>query len=321
MDFAFVVHPLVRWQRRVLGVRLAHLPLALGGPAGVDGVGEIARVVLNTTRGPARCAVIGVPDVAEDLATDQHRALALQKRAAGVAMALGARAIGLGNALAVVAGRGSALASAVDTRVTTGHASTAWAAASIVGQVLEDRGTPRGPVGVLGFRGTVGHGAAALLRAQGVEVWVDARGHAARLADDLGCRPVPLEEVPRHATVLLGASTTGPVLDPCHLQEGTILVDLSLPPTLRPGPRPRGLRIVAGERLVVTGGIRRDGWGVLWLWMAQYGRGAVFACFAEPAALALTQEPPFSGGRRLSVAAMRRAGDALVGLGFRAVAR
>ena len=305
----------------MLGVRLGHLPLALGGEASVDGVGEIARVTLGTSRGPARCVVIGVPDVAEDLATDQHRALALQRRAAAIARSRGVRAIGLGNALAVVAGRGEYLARELDVRVTTGHASTAWAAATVVRQVLDALARPAGPVGVLGFKGTVGHGAAALLRSEGVDVVVDATGRAARRAVELGCRAVPLEEVPRHTRVLLGASTTGPILDPGALQDDTVLVDLSLPPTLSGGRRPRGLRIVAGERLQVSGGIRRDAWGALWLLLAQYGRGAVYACFAEPAALALTQAPPFSGGRRLELEAMNRAGRVLTDLGFRPVAR
>ncbi len=316
-DFAFLVHPLRRWQRPLLGVRLLHLPLFLGHDAGIDGVGAVARVDVETAAGWCRGLVVSVPDTAERLAAEQGRALAHQERAAQVAMGVGVRAIGLGNALAVVAGRGKALAERTATPVTTGNASTAWACATITKQVLADRGAPRGPVGLLGFRGTVGEAVAATLAADGVEVFVDVAGRAARTAEQLGCVPVSLDDLLRRPSVFVGASTTGPVIPAARLPTGAILVDLALPPTLEPGPRPSGLRVVAGERLRLPGAVRRDVWGAIWLALARYGRGCVFACFAEPIAIALGGVVP--SGRHLSVDDVAAAGAQLSRLGFRPV--
>jgi predicted amino acid dehydrogenase len=318
VDFAFLVHPLVRWHRRALGVRLGHLPLALGGPANVDGVGLVATVELETARGDARGVIVAVPDVAEDLAASQGRALVLERRAAQIAVGHGARAIGLGNALSVVAARGSALAGELEVPVTTGHASTAWATVEITRAVLEARGSNQGPVGVLGYRGTVGGAVAACLAEGGARVIVDASGRAARLAAKAGCEVVSgPEQVAAAARVLVGASTTGPTLQPSAVQPNTTLVDLALPPTLFPGARPEGLQVLAGERIRVPGALRRGAWGALWLGFAQYGRGCVFACFAEPLALALGGEVPPSG-RRVGPAEVAAAGAALTALGFRA---
>lgn len=319
--FAFLVHPLAPFHRRLLGIRRTHGPLVLGGDAGIDGVGISARIRMPSTAGTVDGLIVAVPDLVERLVADQARALALEDRAAQVAAAEGATVIGLGNALAVVAGRGAALAERTTLPVTTGHAATAWACAAIARDVLADRGLPRGPIGILGFQGTVGDAVAALLARDGVEVWVEGGAAADRRAVAIGARTAALDEILGRCDVLVGASTTGPLLDAGRLRAGTTLVDLALPPTLAPGPRAPGVTLVAGETLRAPGRLHGRFWGTIWLLLAQYGRGCVYACLAEPMAMAITGETGFSSGRRLDLERVDAIGAVLRHLGYHPVRR
>jgi len=316
--FGFLVHPLVSWHRRVVGVRRLHLAMAMGGSAGIEAVGQVAALRFRTGLGQVDGVIVGVPHLAEALVADQQLALTLQVRAAHEAIALGAEVIGLGSALAVVAGRGMALAERMSIPVTTGNAATAWATATTAQRVLADR---PGPVGVLGFKGTVGDAVALRLAAAGHEVWAEATGRARRRAEAIGCRPAPVDEVLARCPVLVGATTTGPVLDPAQVPPQRVLIDLALPPTLGPGPRPEGLQVVAAEALSVPRRVQRGFWGAIWLGLAGYGRGVVYACLVEPAAMVLTGSKPYGLGRRLDPEAVDEVGRVLDQMGFRAVVR
>jgi predicted amino acid dehydrogenase len=318
--YAFLIHPLVPWHRRILAARRLHVPGMLAQGAGVDLVGPGALVRMQTAAGDVEALIVGVPDLAAEIIGDQSRALALMLRATRSAEAHGAQVIGLANALGVVAGRGSELQRHTSLPVTSGQASTAWACTEITRAQLARRGTPRGPVAVFGFTGTVGDAVATLLASEGVDVRVEAAGAAlAKRAESVGVRALEREELLATCDVLVGANTTGPVLSPKALRPDTWLVDLALPPTLEPGPLPKGFLRVPGEVVHVPGRMRAGFWGRLWLLFAGYGRGRVFACFAEPAVMALTGERDFSRGRRLDVARVRAVGLALRHLGFRAV--
>jgi fatty aldehyde-generating acyl-ACP reductase len=312
--FAFLVHALVPFHQRVIGVRAAHVALATGGTGGIEAVTRIGVVELPTSEGPVFGHIIGVPDLPGQLVEDQNRALALQIRAARIAEAEGVSVIGLGSALAVVAGRGTALAEQTPLPVTTGQAATAWACAEITVRAHESVG---GPIGVLGYAGAVGEAVAHRLRARGLEVIVDAQGKAAqRRADDIGATRAPIEEVVARARLLVGTSTTGPLLDPQKVPANRVLVDLALPPTLASGPRPPGWTILGGETLRVPGRRRGGFWGTLWLAFAGYGRSAIYACVAEPAVMAITGHRGFSAGRHLNPEHVDAVGRELQRLGF-----
>ena len=319
--FAFLIHPLVPFHQRLVAARRLHVPGMLGRDGGVDVVGPGAVVRMATAAGDVEALIIGVPDLPVQLVSDQNRALALGLRAIHAAEAHGASVIGLANALGVVAGRGAMLQHQTSLPVTSGQAATAWACAEITRSALVRAGVPRGPVGVLGFVGTVGDAVAALLAAGGIDVRVEAIGPAvARRAEAVGCRAEPLDQILAECRVLVGAATTGPNLAPSRVRPGTVLVDLALPPTLEPGPLPQGFTRISGEALTAPGHLRGGFWGSLWLYFAGYGKGRVFACFAEPAAMALTGERNFSGGRRLDLDRVRAVGSVLRHLGFRTVA-
>lgn len=301
-----------------MGVRRGHLPLALDGDAGIDAVGITARITLPTLLGPVEGVIVSVPDLPDRLVTDQQRALAHELRAVQLAEQAGVRAIGLGSALGVVAGRGAPLAAHTNLPVTTGDASTAWACARITARLATEH---PGPIGVIGAKGTVGDAVVQWLVDAGHEVLVDVQGRAARRAETVGARAVDRETLLERCRLVVGASTTGPVLSPSELSPGTRLVDLALPPTLEPGPLPSGCRVFAGETLVVPGRIRAGFWGRVWLTMAAYGRGCVFACLAEPIALALEPGVIDSRARRLPLDQVKAAGQALEHLGFHPVVR
>jgi predicted amino acid dehydrogenase len=303
-----------------MGVRRLHLPLTLNQPVSTDAVGVTARLRFTTQLGEVHGLIVGIPDLPEQLVANQGRALAMQRRGADCAIALGVRAIGLGSALAVVAGRGRALGAELTTPVTTGHAATAWATACIADEVLANQ---REPVGVLGFKGPVGDAVTRQLVETGHEVWVHASGAAAaRRATQVGAMQAEsVGEVAQRCRVLVGCNTTGPVLEPTAVRDNTVLIDNALPRTLAPGPSPPGLVIVPGETLAPPHRVRAGFWGQVWLGLAGYGRGVIYACLAEPLAMSVLGEGSYSGGRRLDLERVRAAGDALIRLGFTPVAR
>ncbi|MBN2798698.1 MAG: hypothetical protein JXX28_06065 [Deltaproteobacteria bacterium] len=319
--FGFLVHPLTPLHRRVTGVRRGHWAMLRDGPAGIEAVGLLARLVIPTLMGPAEGFIVGVPDLGAQLAEGQERARVHRERAARIAEAHGAQVIGLGNALAVVAGRGQRLVEDTGLPITTGHAATAWSAVEITQLAAARHGA--GPVGVLGFKGAVGDAVAEGLARRGRQVLVEDSGpRVRRRARELGLQAVGQEELLATSRYLVGASTTGPSLAPEALRSGTVLIDLSLPPTLSPGRLPRGVRLYAGETLSYPETIdTTDLWGAAWLAFAGYGKGVIYACLAEPAVLALAGLHEPRVGRRVSTAVVEQTGALLTQAGLRPALR
>jgi predicted amino acid dehydrogenase len=190
--------------------------------------------------------------------------------------------------LSVVAGRGKELQARCGIPVTTGNAATAWAAAVVARGVAGQR-----RVAVLGARGAVGRALVELLGAE---------------AD-----PPDLGEY----EVVVGAHTSGGVLDPGALRPGTTLVDVALPPTLSAAPRP-GTTVLAGESVRLPRAWRRDGWAYIFHLAAGYGLSHVYACLLEPyLALRTGRGEPFAQGRALALDAVHSLAAAAEAEGFR----
>ena len=134
--FVFLVHPLVEPARRILAVRTFRPGVALGLRR-ADPLGDVAEITRLTFAG-VEGVVMGVPMLPEELLADQELALRAMERAVQVAAPV--QFVGLGSVLSVVAGRGSALQEACGLPVTTGNAATAWAATSVVKQLVGERG-------------------------------------------------------------------------------------------------------------------------------------------------------------------------------------
>jgi predicted amino acid dehydrogenase len=283
--FAFLVHPLVPLARALYALRTGRPGLLLGLRDGTDpdDVSIIARLHFAGVEG----LIVGVPMLPAQLLDDQERALRSMVRAVQIAQPVSC--VGLGSVLSVVAGRGSALQTATGIPVTTGNAATAWAAWRVTEAVRGDR-----KVAVLGAKGTVGRALVALTGG-------DAE------PEDL-----------RDYGVIVGAHTTGGVLDPARVSAGTTLVDVALPATLS-GPAP-GVRVVPGESLELPAGWRRDPWGWVFHLVAGYGLGRVYACLIEPLIAVLeTRATPWAQGRALDAQVVRQFGAAAEARGFRPV--
>jgi predicted amino acid dehydrogenase len=257
-----------------------------------------------------RGVVMAVPMEPEALLSDQARALDCMAAAAAAAGPLDA--VGLGSLCAVVAGRGDALAERLEVPVTNGGAATAWALHLNTLAVLERVG-PDLPVAVLGARGPVGGAVAALLAQDGVRVVVDhpraGRGLEVARAENpeaavAGCR------------VVVGAATTGAMLQAGALRSDAVVIDVAIPGTIigRPGP---GVQVLAGEAVSLPAAWTRGGWGWVYHLLAGYGPSQVFACLIEPLVLAMNpQAGSFALGRELLPAQVRAFGAGASALGF-----
>ncbi|MEN9787061.1 MAG: Aminotransferase PigE [Pseudomonadota bacterium] len=274
-----------------MAVRAGRVRLAGGAAPTVDDVQVVARLGFEDVAG----VVVGVPLLPDELLADQARALAWMERAVQLAAPVGM--VGLGSLLSVVAGRGEALAQTTGVAVTTGNAGTAWCASEVLLARLLDAGGAAQPVAVLGGRGTVGRAIAARLRARGVEVVLD---------------PPELSAF----RWVVGASTTGGLVEASALRPGTLLVDVALPPTLR-GPPPPGVEVVPGECLTLPSGWRRDGWGHAFHVVAGYGHDSVYACLLEPLlAMWSGRVAPYASGRVAQAEDVEAFGEAAARAGF-----
>lgn len=305
------MHPLSTAHRYIVGFRLADAEMALGG----RGQGRPGRICRLGIRGVVEGEVLSVPLTPEELLADQERALA------GMVAAIQAAdpapdAVGLGSLLAVVAGRGEALAEAVPMPVTTGAAATTWAALGNTLEVLRRRGERR--VVVLGFGSTVGEALVELLGRQGLEVVAGGAGRALeRRAAKLGVRLLPEEEAAGQAAVVVGAATTGGTLEPARLRPGAVLLDVALPPTLRPGPLPPGVRVLAAEAVALPPRWMRGFWGRFYHVISGYGPRQLYACLAEPMLMAVSgRREPFALGRRVAPEAVEELGHQAAALGL-----
>lgn len=280
--FAFLVHPLVPFARRIHGLRTAR-PRLLAGGDGVDpdDVCVVARLGFRDVEG----LIVSIPLLPAELLDDQERALDRMERAVQVAAPVDF--VGLGSVLSVVAGRGAPLQERTGIPITTGNAATAWAAADVAQRVAAGR-----PIAVHGARTTVGK----------------------VLVQLLGAAPDP-EEL-RAFPVVVGAHTTGGTLDPASLAPGATLVDVALPRSLS-GPTPPGVTVLAGESVALAPGWHRDGWGWLFHLVAGYGLRSVYACVLEPMlAVYSGRQTAFAQGRSLSVDAVRELGAVATSAGF-----
>ena len=309
--FAFLVHPLVGWHRRVIGVRQLRLGLAAGYRDGTSAwdVGPICELELA---GVARGVMVSVPMVPDQLLGDQERVLQRLLRAVELGREGGPlAAVGLGALCAVVAGRGTALGERLDIPVTTGAAATAWTLAENTLAVLQHRGA--GAVGVVGSAGVVGRAVTTRLVEAGISVRIDSKRGGKGLDVEVCKSP---EDTVRGCSVVVGAGPTGASVSAEALMRGAVVVDVAIPGTVR-GRLPRGVRVLAGEAMSLPAGWTRGGWGHLFHVLAGYGPGQVFACLVEPLILAAQgRREPFAQGRSLTREALHDFGEAAKSLGF-----
>ena len=266
--------------------------------------------------GVAEGRVMSVPWMPEELISDQSAAVEAMAQAVE---ALGSvDAVGLGSLLAVVGSRGQALAGRTSIPVTSGAAATTWAALQNTLRVLERSGQNK--VALVGFSGTVGEALATALTQTGVSVTVGGVGAALnRRATGLGMQMVSVEEAVRTHSIVVGAGTTGEVIDPRWLRPHSLLLDVALPSSLKKGPRPKGLLVLAAEAMELPEGWSRGFWGHVYHLLAGYGPRQIFACLAEPMVMAAQgRTQPYAQGRRLPIEQVHAFGAAAQEMGLQA---
>jgi predicted amino acid dehydrogenase len=307
--FAFVVHALSPLHRRVLAVRAARPGLFLGLQDGTQ-PGHVLEVCRVGIEGVVEGIVVAVPMEPGALLSDQARAL--ECIVAAVQAAGPVDAVGLGALCAVVAGRGEALAERLDVPVTNGGAATAWALLENTRAVLSRVGTDR-PVAVLGARGPVGAGVAALLTADGVQVRVDHPRAGRGLDVERAAGP---EAAVQGCRVVVGAATTGAMLQGSALGADAIVIDVAIPGTIIGRPPP-GVQVLAGEAMHLPQAYTRGFWGWVYHLLAGYGPSQVFACLVEPLVLSMQPEiGSFALGRTLMPERIQAFGAGASALGF-----
>ncbi len=321
--FVFLVHPFTDPVRRAAALRTARprLGLAPRRTPVLDDARPICRLLLDTPGRLVEGVVVTVPLLPHEILDDQAAALTMMR--AAVARAGGAvDVVGLGSVLAVVAGRGTALQEHLWQPVTTGAAATAWAAAENAKAAARAMGTwPRGPIAVLGHRGTVGEAVIELLQHDGAQcLRVAARDAQARRAEKKGLFPRSDEAAAvAGCPVVVGASTTGGILSPAAMARGAVLVDVAIPRTLSGIPR-RDTRVLAGEAVIPPPSYRRGHWGALYHLLAGYGPAHLFACLVEPMLMASEgRREPFAQGRRVASRDLRDIRRIATARGFRPV--
>ncbi len=244
--------------------------------------------ILETDLGNS--ALLFVPLLADEL-SDQNPGdlVRLLVRAGRLAEGLGAKALSLAGMLPSATGYGQLVARAFEEagltdeiRLTTGHAATAAAIALNVQALLHRLDTPISAVrlAVVGF-GSVGRAALDLLLAElGSPLELVICDHARRLEildPDIEAvqasarcpvrtvaameRSLPHEVL--SADLILGASSTGDLLDPSHMEPGTVLLDDSFPPLCSPSSalarmERQGDILVAGAGRVEVPTLRRS---------------------------------------------------------------
>jgi predicted amino acid dehydrogenase len=310
--FGFVVHALSPLHRAAIGVRSGNAAMALYRDDGLSpaGITDLCTLRLGALSG----TVIAIPMTPEQLLVDQQRTLG--RMAQAVRMLGPVDAVGLGSLCAVVAGRGEALADAVDCPITTGGAATAWA---LVENTLAAaaRARAEGPIAVIGSRSPVGKAVASRLAAAGWALRLDSRRAARKLPGAEGFDgPAAAAE---GCSLIVGAGPTGGTLPAAAVSPGAVVVDVAIPATIIGRPPP-GVRIFSGEALALPAQWRSRGWGWLYHLLAGYGLSQVYACLVEPLVMAsLGRTTPLALGRAVSDEAVQVFGEEALRLGFRPV--
>lgn len=310
--FGFVVHALSPLHRAAIGVRSGNVAMALSRDDGLSpaGITDLCTLRLGELTG----TVIAIPMTPDQLLADQQRALGRMVQA--VRMLDPIDAIGLGSLCAVVAGRGEALADAVEPPITTGGAATAWA---LVENTLAaaSRARDLGPVAIIGSRSPVGKAVASRLAAAGWSLRLDSRRAARKLPEAEGFdSPAAAAE---GCTLIVGAGPTGGTLPADAVSAGAVVVDVAIPGTIS-GQLPAGVRVYSGEALALPAQWRARGWGWLYHLLAGYGLSQVYACLVEPLVMAsLGRTAPLALGRTISDDAVQVFGDEAQRLGFRPI--
>lgn len=221
----------------------------------------------------------------------------------------GAGVIGLGGLTGVVGSRGKELSRQVSVPVTSGNSLTVYSTVSLFEKVVADLGMDvRGQkVTVIGFPGSISLAIAQILAQKGVDLILVSKRETSFLKQFLSLIKETtnvdvevtdsLEQGLKMSKIILSATSTGGIIDPELLDEGTVVIDIAQP------------RDVIARRKKRNGVLILDG-GLVTLPSNYQKRYKLFGwrdndipgCLGETILLALEDRcESFSVGRRLSI--------------------
>src|SRR5579859_3654037 len=231
MNFGFVVHPLSRLQRSLMGVRTLQPAMMLGLPGRPGRVARFGKII-SPAGAEAAGDVRAVPLLPEAMLRDQARAVEAISRVVDRLANDGAGVVGLGSLCAVVGLRGEEVAARAKVPVTTGVSYTVFAACRTLERLAEELGEPlsRAKVAIAGAPGTVALAIAERIAGKVAELSLVGRpGSLERPARELKERTGREVLLPGEglsgADFVIGASSAGGALDPAAIVPGQVVID------------------------------------------------------------------------------------------------
>ncbi len=327
MRFGFVVHPLGGLQRRLLGVRSLDPRLSLGLSTRQDPARVLARMHIDNPFGArAEGILVGIPQLPEELLSDQEAGVAAVIAGVELCRQAGAEVVGLGAVCAVIGGQGKAVARAATIPVSTGNGFTALAAVETLAAFRRIGGAP-GAVGLIGPPGPVGTAILHQLVARGELVEVVAPNPPAplrRLAqrlNDSAHGSVSFVDDPlailSQGRVLVAASSTGGRLRLSQLPPQSVVIDVAAPQDVSHDvPERSDVLILDGEYVRLPRPLGGGFWHHIYGLVTGQAR-SVFACFAEPMLMALAEDTSLvSVGRTVPLERVRKLAELAAAQGF-----
>ncbi|WP_405160288.1 aminotransferase class III-fold pyridoxal phosphate-dependent enzyme [Nocardia sp. NBC_01499] len=325
MKFGFLVHPVSGQQQNM--VRAATLlGSTMAGRTGrswnprflpVPSFGRVVSATGATCTGEVRY----IPYTAEDLLGNVSDSVSYVVDQVRQLRAGGADLVGLGGATSIIGNRGLRIADQVNVRVTSGNSLTAYAAHTMLHQVLDTLGEriEDAAIGVVGAPGSIASVLARMLLDDGATVLLSCRKgrvdpkrllagfpqehrDRVRITDDLA---VCLAS----SDIVVAASSTGSIIDESALRPGTIVLDVALPRDVVRAERPRAdVLILDGGLMSTSSAVLGGGFG-----LSEQLNG----CLAETIVLALSgRAESYSLGKDLSAARVAEIGALAAGHGF-----
>ncbi len=280
---------------------------------------------------------------AEQLLTNQERAVELVVEACRQAKEWGAEIVGLGAMTAVVGSRGKEINQHSPVPVTTGNSLTVYSSLRAFRDIVKKLGIDihRQKIVIVGFPGSIGLAIARLLIQDGVRLILVSRGKTTPFIDrflanlDGEARKRVeisnnLKEALSSGTIIFSATSTGNIIDPDTLAPGSIIFDIAQPRDVIQKKEKRKDVLVIDAGTISLPHTNSHGWHSISLpffsfipipilpWQSRgrfyinySGVGPIFipSCLGETITLALENRPEsFSLGRDLDLDKIREIG-------------
>jgi len=316
--FVFVVHPLSEIHQKILGFRIRKWDVMRSFH--IEDPKNIATVASFTWKDGRDTRVVGevvaIPLLPEQIVQDPDLAIERIVRAVNFSARDGIfpDAVGLGSLCAVIGGRGSAIQELLPIPVTTGNAGTAWCMFQNAKTLHEQYG---GDISVIGANSPVGTAVVKLFDEEGIIVCCDSK----KAGRKTKAQVETTENAVVKAKIIVGCSSTGPIVQAKYFRENSHLVDVAIPSSVEGKLHP-SVQVYAGESMSFSSQWNRGSWGPLYHMVSGYGLQSVLACMIEPVVLVHSQrEKPYALGRKLSTEDIRHFGQIAHKMGFKAKIR